>query len=540
MHRFVLFIIAVLASSFLPAADYYKNDRQKWLDIAAKSAPDLKYSVVRPTAVLKAVEDPSAFQGWRFEKIGKPDDIYKRNFQAEKSVILDFGRHYTGYFTFSTKILKRVMDAPVRLKFHFAELPAELNTPLEPWKSSLARSWMQDEIVTITEPNVTFAIPRRMSFRYLKIETLSNWRGYEYALTDMYLTAQTSAGDVKTVPNKDCPKMISDIRRVGIETLRECMQEVYEDGPKRDRRLWLGDMYLENLANRHSFKNFALTKRCLYLFAGTAEENGFVNPCCFEKPTPHAQHSRLIPYSLLYISVLRDYLEDTKDYQTANDLWKVAKRQMELALECVRPDGIFDESTRAWLFFDWRKGLDVHVSIQASCVVALNEIRALAKELGRESETECWKGLAEKMRAAAREKFYSPKGKVFVSGKNKQVSVLSQAWAALAEFADEEICRTAITKALNSPDSVKIGTPYATHYLVEAMIKCGMKDGARKYLEEYWGGMVKKGADTFWEAYDPNDDFFSPYGFFPANSACHAWSCTPVYLIHEYPDIFQK
>ena len=140
MRKFVLFIIAVLAASFLPAADYYKNDRQKWLDIAAKSAPDLKYSVVRPTAVLKAVEDPSVFQGWRFEKIGNPDDLYKRNFQAEKSVILDFGKHYTGYFTFSTKILKRVMDAPVRLKFHFAELPAELNTPLEPWKSSLARS----------------------------------------------------------------------------------------------------------------------------------------------------------------------------------------------------------------------------------------------------------------------------------------------------------------------------------------------------------------------------------------------------------------
>lgn len=33
---------------------------------------------------------------------------------------------------------------------------------------------------------------------------------------------------------------------------------------------------------------------------------------------------------------------------------------------------------------------------------------------------------------------------------------------------------------------------------------------ARQYLEDYWGGMVKKGADTFWEAYDPNDDLPPP------------------------------
>lgn len=84
------------------------------------------------------------------------------------------------------------------------------------------------------------------------------------------------------------------------------------------------------------------------------------------------------------------------------------------------------------------------------------------------------------------------------------------------------------------------GTPYTTHYLIDAMLLCGMKQEAKQYLTDYWGGMVDKGADTFWEAYDPNDDFISPYGFSPVNSACHAWSCTPVYFIHKYPEVFQK
>ena len=56
----------------------------------------------------------------------------------------------------------------------------------------------------------------------------------------------------------------------------------------------------------------------------------------------------------------------------------------------------------------------------------------------------------------------------------------------------------------------------------------------------YWGGMVQKGADTFWEVYDPNDDCRSPYNSHLVNSYCHAWSCTPVYFINKYLEIFQK
>ncbi|GAB7169398.1 hypothetical protein TUA1478L_13940 [Lactiplantibacillus plantarum] len=44
------------------------------------------------------------------------------------------------------------------------------------------------------------------------------------------------------------------------------MQDVFEDGPKRDRRLWIGDLRLQALANYATFKDTDLVKRCLYLF----------------------------------------------------------------------------------------------------------------------------------------------------------------------------------------------------------------------------------------------------------------------------------
>ena len=72
------------------------------------------------------------------------------------------------------------------------------------------------------------------------------------------------------------------------------------------------------------------------------------------------------------------------------------------------------------------------------------------------------------------------------------------------------------------------------HYVIEAMLKLGMKSEAVQYLKKYWGGMVELGADTFWEAYIPDDLDFSPYKDRMINSLCHAWSCTPSYFIRKY------
>ena len=72
------------------------------------------------------------------------------------------------------------------------------------------------------------------------------------------------------------------------------------------------------------------------------------------------------------------------------------------------------------------------------------------------------------------------------------------------------------------------------------MQHCGMNRQAKELLVDYWGSMIRKGADTFWEVYDPKDDFKSPYNFYPINSYCHAWSCTPVYFINKYKEIFQQ
>jgi alpha-L-rhamnosidase len=87
---------------------------------------------------------------------------------------------------------------------------------------------------------------------------------------------------------------------------------------------------------------------------------------------------------------------------------------------------------------------------------------------------------------------------------------------------------------LKEKPAVGIATPYMYHHLVEALIVSGEKKQAISEMKTYWGGMIQDGADTFWELYDPQKKDFSPYESHLINSYCHAWSCTPTYLIRKY------
>lgn len=540
MKRILNLLTAVLLAPVSAGAqDVFAAHRSSWLE-KANVKPELKTTVLKPVSIVKAVKDASAFQGWRYEKVANPEELYDKNFKEVKQVTLDFGRHMVGHFTFHTRTLTRCQDAPVRIRFTFGELPAELNTPLDPWKGTLSRAWMQDEVVTITQVDSDITIPRRLACRYVKIELLGASPDFDFAIDHMQLAAVSSAGECRTALRDGCPQLIRDINRIGIETLHECMQTVYEDGPKRDHRLWVGDLYLESLANRYSFRNFDLTKRCLYVLAALSDDNGTVISNAFETPELHPQYGSIcLSYSLLFNSTLLEYYRDTHDMATVRDLWEVARKQMETALRYVNEDGIF-ENCPYWLFFDWREGLDVSTPMQGATIFALEQTYDLAKIAGHDHEVRHWLTVASKMKKAAMKRLYDRRQGVFVSGNQRQVSVLSQAWMIISGAADRKTGRKALERALSDSRSVRPGTPYATHYLIEAMVRCGMNDEARAYLEDYWGGMVRKGADTFWEAYDPHDDFLSPYNFFPVNSACHAWSCTPAYFIHKYPGIFQE
>lgn len=82
-------------------------------------------------------------------------------------------------------------------------------------------------------------------------------------------------------------------------------------------------------------------------------------------------------------------------------------------------------------------------------------------------------------------------------------------------------------------------TPYAYHHYVQALLELGQGQKALAVLRYYWGGMVERGADSFWELYNPENPEESPYGGAIVNSYCHAWSCGPAWFLRRCgPDCF--
>jgi alpha-L-rhamnosidase len=545
-NALLIALTGLFSITFSYSQDFYKQQRAGWLKVAEATKPALVKRIITPVTLVKLVKDETAFQGWRTETAGPVDSLYRSSFKKNSGVVVDFGAHQTGYFTFSIKALNSVSDAPLRFKLTFGEVPSELATPFDPYTGTLSRAWLQDEIITVSELPATVTLARRVSFRYLKIELLGSSRYFDFAVTGMQFSAETS---VKTTPVSLAPgtdQMISKIDATGLATLKECMQTVYEDGPKRDRRLWIGDLYLESLANTYSFKNHDLTKRCLYLLAALARQDGYLNSNVFETPEPHPQLGSpfLFDYSLLYNVTLKEYLSATGDKKTALDLWPVVKKQLDNPKKYLLDNGLFDNEAavknRWWLFVDWNDQLDRQASIQGIIIFALKNTWELAKTLGKENEVSELPALIEKMSNGARKHLYDAGSGMFTSGPRRQLSYASQAWMVLSGVASEEEARTALRTVASIGNAVKPGAPYLFHYYVEALIGCGLKAEAKQALLGYWGGMVKKDADTFWEVYDPSNEYLSPYNFFPVNSYCHAWSCTPVYFVRKYPSIFQN
>ncbi|BBD46134.1 MAG: glycoside hydrolase [Proteiniphilum sp.] len=538
----IVCILTISLFSTYAQEDFYKAYRQEWLQKAEDNKPQLVITEKKPVRVINIVRDENSFQHWKIVPHSAIDSFYSTTFKKNQSTILDFKEHITGYFTFSIRPTNITPDAPLRLKFTFGEVPSELAVSFEPYTGSLSRAWLQDETVTVTALPQTITIPRRLSFRYVKIELIAS-PSYDFYVSDIKCNAGTS---VTSVPQELAPsteEIIKKIDQTGLATLKECMQTVYEDGPKRDQRLWIGDLYLQAMTNNYSFGQHDLTKRCLYLLAGLSHRNGYLHPCIYETPEPRGDERLfLLEYALLFNATLKDYLLATNDKQTALDLWPVAKKQLDIIYQYVDKDGLMDfarANREWWIFIDWREGLHKEVPLQGVSIFALQETYKLAQLIGKEDEVKNVPPLIKKMKSTARKKFYDKKTGFFAGTINHQVSYASQLWMILSGVATTKEAQTALLNLSHARDVSYPGTPYLYHYYIQSLINSGLHSLAKQELKKYWGGMLEKGADTFWEAYDPNDDFLSPYNFFPVNSYCHAWSCTPVYFIRKYPEIFQ-
>lgn len=464
------------------------------------------------------------------------------------TAVIDFGNHYVGHLRFRISSVGKHQDAPVLIEIKLCEVKKELEEESSNYKGWISKGWIQEEWIHVDVLPAIIELPRRYAFRYVKIEVLAVSRNFSIVIDQMEATTITSADDKNIEVCKGLSKDEKVIDSIAIRTLRNCMQDVFEDGPKRDRRLWIGDLRLQALVNYATFSQNDLVKRCIYLFAGTTNNEGQVRACLFTEPQVEGDDTLMFDYSLFFIPILCDYYHATKDIETVFDLYEVAKKQIELAKKRFDEENIVKDSEDiTWCFLDWNLKLNKQTGAQAIyiyCAKALLEIMKSLHKLDSnyvlmEDIESLEKDIELKIQAAKRYLYDEEKG-LFVSGSKKQISYAANVWAVLAGILDDRKNCEILHRLMRCEKAEKMVTPYMYHHFVEALCICGEKQIAYDVMMQYWGQMVENGADTFYELFNPENPNESPYGSSIVNSYCHAWSCTPTYLMRKYDLVKEK
>jgi len=505
--------------------------QDSWLQKAQSLTPRMNYRKVLPLKQIDWVPAPGAWQGVAIEEKAPVEEAFQEFFQF-RTFRFDFGEHLVGRLEFELEY-SRCPDAPVRVIAKFAETPYEFSCDFTACKSHLDHSWMQLESRIFDDAPDKVKLERRYACRYLELKLGSP--NYHTHLKSLCFIAETSAGEC--IP---CPVNLSGldakIDRTATLTLRDCMQSVFEDGPKRDRRLWIGDMWQQAKVNGCTFRNYELVERSLYLAASQAGEDGML-PGSIILQGDHCHATNIVPtYALLAGPILHDHYNFYQREDFCREMLPLALRQQEIFREAINPDGTL-QPRNWWLFIDHdQQWLKPQTAALCCYIYSLRETAELMKKLNINGYQSMMLQ-ADELSKKLRHRLWDEDRRLMrTDGQDGEDSFswATQAWMLLAAVPTPEQAQSIWKTALHDKKIRQGRTPFIWGTIAEAGCKIGQIDDALELVRDYWGGMIRRGADTFWEVYRPDDDLFTSYSDPMMNSACHAWSCMAGYILRKY------
>lgn len=195
-----------------------------------------------------------------------------------------------------------------------------------------------------------------------------------------------------------------------------------------------------------------------------------------------------------------------------------------------------------WVFIDWAD-LDKDGPLCAEQMLLAECYRAMARVgrcLGKEEDSGEYLGRYRRIKENINAFYWDGAQGAYIdsftSGR-KHVSRHANIFAILFDIADGGQKERIVAEVLCNDAVPQITTPYFKFFEMDALGRMGRLDEVWTRIREYWGGMLKKGAVTFWEEYDPavpEAEQYDMYGDRFGKSLCHAWSASPIYLLARY------
>lgn len=448
---------------------------------------------------------PSA--SWNFNDIDTPPSKYRLATREEKPVsehdgLYDFGRETFGYL--------RIKGLKGRVHVYYGESAEE------------AKDKAHCETLDILcEGDKSDS----KAFRYVYIEKEEGaaydevLMDYEYTPFDMERSGTFRCSD----------DLLNRIWETAAYTMDLTTREFFMDGIKRDRWTWSGDAIQSYLMNYYLRFDTECVKRTIRQLRGKDPVTAHINT--------------IMDYTFYWFKSILDYYQYTADIAFVREMWPRMVTLMDYVLKRTNADGMAEGQPDDWIFIDWvdfpmhKRGTLCFEQILF--LKALETMTRCAELLGIENS---YQSRAEELRNKIKQTFWSDERKAYLHAiedgrMNTQITKFPNMFAILYGLSHEEEQKEIMQNVMLNPTIDPITTPYMRFYELETLCMTGYHKEVLKEMRDYWGGMLREGATSFWEKYNPAEkgtQHLAMYGRPYGKSLCHAWGASPVYLIGRY------
>lgn len=325
---------------------------------------------------------------------------------------------------------------------------------------------------------------------------------------------------------------LNRIWEIGAYTMQLTAREFFIDGIKRDRWVWSGDASQSYLMNYYLFNDNEMVKRTTWLLAGKAPVTSHINT--------------IMDYTFYWFISVYDYYMYSGDRHFLTQIYPTMQTYMDYVLGRTDEDGMVEGLPGDWVFIDWAdKPMDKQGQLAFEQILfckSLEVTAAVAALTGDDNGAGKYKELAGKLGEKLLPYFWNNDKQALMHSRRDgklsgEVFRYANMFAIMYGYLDEEKQEQVKRSVILNDDVLRITTPYMRFYELEALCMLGEQDRVMKEMKAYWGGMLKEGATSFWEKYNPDEHgrarlamYGRPYG----KSLCHAWGASPIYLLGRY------
>lgn len=394
---------------------------------------------------------------------GKAMCSLKSDARTRPGVLLDFGKELHGGLQLVTGQWKE--SKPITVRIRFGESASEAMAEIEPKQNATNDHALRD--LTVQVPWLGKLEIGNTGFRFVRIDLVD-------AQTELLLKEARAIFTFRDIPYvgsfRCSDTLLNKIWATGAYTVHLNMQDYLWDGIKRDRLVWVGDMHPEVATINAVFGYNEVVPKSLDLARDITPLPGWMNG--------------ISTYSMWWILIQRDW------YRHNGNLAYLKQQQTYLVQLLDLLSQQIDEKNSEKLdgnrFLDWPSSENpkgIHAGLQSMMILSLTAGADLCRILNDPAT-------AKKCdTAVARLRQYVPAP----NGSKQGAALLALSGLMPAQRANQEVL--AVGGAHN------FSTFYG-YYMLQAKAKAGDYKGALANIREFWGGMLRLGATTFWEDFN--------------------------------------